>query len=105
MKKPFFVKFLFVLLIIISLSGYISSPVALLLGFVFTLFFGQHFVKLTQNAIQYALKISIIGLGSGMFLTETLQTGKDGLVITLLTIVTTLLLGWVFMRILKIDLK
>lgn len=105
MKKPFLFKILFVLLILISLSGYISSPVALLMGFVFTLLFNQHCLQFTQVAIQYALKISIIGLGFSMFLTETIQTGKDGFTITVLTILTTLLLGWGLTRILKIDLK
>lgn len=105
MKKPFLFKILFVLLILISLSGYISSPVALLMGFVFTLLFNQHCLQFTQVAIQYALKISIIGLGFSMFLTETIQTGKDGLTLTILTIIATLLLGWGLTRVLKIDLK
>lgn len=105
MKKPFIIKLLFVFLIIVSLSGFITSPVALLLGFLFTLFFKSQFVKFTQSAIQYALKIAIIGLGFGMVITETIQTGKEGFTITILTIVVTLLLGWLLTRILKIDLK
>jgi len=102
-KNPIVVRVLFALLILICLSGYISSPLALFLGFLFTLFLGQPFEKFTQVSIQYLLKISIVGLGFGMFLGETLKTGKDGLVITVLTIFGTLILGRVLTKVFKID--
>lgn len=103
MKNPILVKVLFALLILVCLSGFISSPIALILGFLFTLFFGQPFEKFTHTSIQYLLKISIVGLGFGMFLMETLKTGKEGLVITVLTIFGTLILGWILTKAFKID--
>lgn len=103
MKCKVIIQVLFVLAITLCLSGYISSPIALALGFFFTLFLGQPFEKFTQLGIQYLLKISVVGLGFGMFLMETLKTGKEGLVLTILTIFSTLTLGWLLARLLKID--
>lgn len=95
----------FVLLILLCLSGFISSAVALVLGFLFTLFFGKHFQRFTGKVIQYLLKISVVGLGFGMFLMETLKTGKEGLTLTVLTIAATLIMGFFLTKLLKIDTK
>lgn len=103
MKENKIITGIFILLMLLCLSGFISSPMALILGFLFTLFVGQPFQVFAAKSIQYLLKISVIGLGFGMFLTETLKTGKEGLTITIFTIATTLILGYFLARILKID--
>lgn len=98
-------KILFALCVAVALSGFVTSPIALVMGFLFTLFFGNPFEKLTRLGISYLLKISVIGLGFGMFLMETLKTGADGLVLTVMTIAATLILGWILTKVLKVDLK
>lgn len=98
-------KAIFVLCIILCLTGYISSPVAMIMGFFFTLILGKVFEDLIHKGIQYLLKIAVVGLGFGMFFIETLKTGKESLVITILSITTTLILGWILTKVLKIDLK
>ena len=98
-------KAIFVLCIILCLTGYISSPVAMIMGFFFTLTLGKVFEDLIHKGIQYLLKIAVVGLGFGMFFIETLKTGKESLVITILSITTTLILGWILTKVLKIDLK
>lgn len=105
MKDRRLITGIFILLIALCLSGFISSPVALILGFVFTLFAGHAFQNFTHKGIQYLLKISVVGLGFGMFLMETLKTGKEGLNLTILTIATTLILGWFLTKLLKIDTR
>lgn len=95
----------FVLLILLCLSGLISSAESLILGFLFTLFFGKQFEFFIGKAIQYLLKISVVGLGFGMFLMETLKTGEEGLTLTVLTISATLILGFFLAKLLKIDTK
>lgn len=95
----------FILLCALCLSGLFSSAIALVLGFLFTLFFGKHFEAFTGKTISYLLKISIVGLGFGMYINETLKTGKEGLVITVFTIATTLVLGFVLTRLLNLKPK
>lgn len=99
------INLLFALFILLCLSGYISSPVALMLGFLFTLFLGKPLEKFTGKSIQYLLKISVIGLGFGMYLMETLKTGKEGFTLTILTISATLILGFFLSKFLKIEKK
>ncbi|SIQ32695.1 YeiH family protein [Maribacter ulvicola] len=103
--KDIFSKLTYFLIIIMVLLGVINSPIALLLGFVYTLIFNNPFKEYSRIAIQYFLKISVIGLGFGMFIKETLATSKEGLSITIYSIVLTVSLGLLLTRILKLDLK
>src|SRR5690625_2788400 len=95
----------FILLLLISLRGIISSAVAMILGFLFTLIFGINYVNLTSKTLKYLLKISIVGLGFGMFLEEALQTSQESLSLTFLSIVLTLVLGYFITKLLKLDFK
>lgn len=103
--KGIFLKTAYLLIIGTALLGKINSPTALVLGFIFTLIFSNPFKQYCHRAIHYFLKISVIGLGFGMYLEETFQTGKEGLGLTASSIVLTVSLGWVLTRALKLDLK
>lgn len=87
------------------LLGYISSSSALILGFFLTFFLGNPFPQKTKKITQILLKSSVIGLGFGMSLTETIQTSKEGLTLTTLSIILTVALGLVFMKLFNIDKK
>lgn len=90
---------------ILALLGFLNSPVALLLGFIFTFIFAHPHKAESQKTISYLLKIAVVGLGFGMFIKETLQTGKEGLTLTFFSIIITVFLGILLSRLLKIDLK
>lgn len=96
---------IFITIIAAAAFNYISSPIALLLGFFFTLFLGNPFPDKTKKAISYLLKISVIGLGFGMSLTETIKTSKDGFLLTALSIFMTVGLGLLLIKLLKLDKK
>lgn len=103
--KAQFAKPIYFLIILIALLGLINSPVALLLGFFFTLFFQNPLKKFTSKAISYLLKISIVGLGFGMFIKETLETSKDSILLTFLSILLTISLGLFLSHIFRLDKK
>lgn len=105
MNKNIFVKILYFSIIIAALLGFLSSPIALLLGFVFTLFFDHPFQKIGKKIVPLLLKIAIVGLGFGMFIKETLATSMSSFNLTLLSIVLTVSLGVILTKLLKIDLK
>ncbi|WP_349664729.1 putative sulfate exporter family transporter [Cellulophaga lytica] len=98
-------KLVYFSIVIAAITGYLNSATALTLGFVFTLIFKNPFKVHSHMAIHYFLKISVVGLGFGMFIKETLQTGKEGLSLTFLSIVLTVSLGLILAKFLKIDLK
>lgn len=103
--KEIFSKIVYFLIIIVALLGIINSPTALLLGFVYTLIFNNPFKAYSHKAIHYFLKISVVGLGFGMFIKETLETSKEGLSLTIYSIFLTVSLGLLLTRLLKLDLK
>lgn len=98
-------KIVFILLLILSLSGLINSPIALALGIVFALLFKHPFSKLSQTAITWLLKIAVIGLGFGMYMNEALAAGKDGFFLTIFSIALTLGLGYIVGKVFKLDKK
>lgn len=102
---PLFIKVLFVSLIILSLSGFINSPTALIAGFVFTIFFKNPFAQYSSRAVGWLLKIAVVGLGFGMTMTSAIEAGKNGLLLTIGSIFLTLILGFILGRLLFIDKK
>ncbi|WP_417430518.1 YeiH family protein [Halpernia sp.] len=98
-------QFVFFAIGILALLGVLNSPIALLLGFIFALIFSHPYKKESQKTISYLLKIAVVGLGFGMFIKETLETGKEGLTLTFFSILITISLGILLARLLKIDLK
>jgi len=100
-----FSKVAYFLIIGIAFLGGINSPTALVLGFVFTLVFNNPFPVYSSKAFHLFLKISVVGLGFGMCINETLETSKQGLELTMLSIFFTISFGWLLARILKLDLK
>ncbi|MGJ8732323.1 MAG: YeiH family protein [Cellulophaga sp.] len=103
--KILITKIIYFSIVLAAISGLINSATALTVGFIFTLIFKNPFKTYSHKAIHYFLKISVIGLGFGMFLKETIQTGKDGLSLTFFSIVLTVSLGLILAKFLKMDLK
>jgi uncharacterized integral membrane protein (TIGR00698 family) len=76
---------------------------ALVLGFVFVFLFGHPFEELNSKAVKILLKVAVVGLGFGMNITETLEAGKDGFLLTISSIVLTLVMGYLIGRKLNMD--
>lgn len=96
-------RILFIVIAVICLTGWINSAVALLLGVALALTLGNPFVEQSRKGVKHLLKIAVIGLGFGIQAGEALSTSVDSLGITAITIVTTIALGWLLIKLLKID--
>ncbi len=103
--KETLIKVLFIICMVLCISGYVSSPIALVGGFLFSYFLGHPFLTLNSKAVNWLLKIAVVGLGFGMNLKETLAAGKDGFILTVFSISLTLILGYFFGRWLKMNRK
>ncbi|HTU40617.1 MAG TPA: putative sulfate exporter family transporter [Candidatus Aquilonibacter sp.] len=86
-------RIVFVLLLLISCSGFISPPVALVLGIVYGLALPHAFGKQAKIASRWLLQLSVIGLGFGMNLHQVIQAGRSGFLYTMLGITFALLVG------------
>jgi uncharacterized integral membrane protein (TIGR00698 family) len=86
-------QIVFIALILLCLTSFISPPIALLLGLIVANLFGNPFLSLNHKAINILLKISVVGLGFGMNVTSAFSAGKEGFFFTIVSILSTLILG------------
>ncbi|XDU96645.1 YeiH family protein [Flavobacterium sp. WC2409] len=87
-------QMVFIFLILICLSGFISPPIALLLGLVVANLAGHPFLHLNHKATTILLQVSVVGLGFGMNVNSALSAGKEGFLFTIASIFSTLTLGY-----------
>jgi len=80
------------------LAKWVESYVALALGLVFALVFGKTFPDFTKTMSKKMLQYSVIGLGFGMTFQSAINTGSEGMLITIVSVFGTLALGWVLGR-------
>ncbi|MBB6275841.1 YeiH family protein [Porphyromonas circumdentaria] len=92
-----------VLLIILLLASYtplpsylyswVKAPIVLLIGLLFASLLGTPYKKFNNKASKKLLQWSIIGLGFGMNLQESLSSGIGGMSFTILSVALTLVVG------------
>ncbi|MGO3261779.1 MAG: putative sulfate exporter family transporter, partial [Mesonia sp.] len=83
--NPIYVKVIFALAALLCLTPFISSPIALLMGIILTNLLFNPFPVLSGKTVKWLLKISVVGLGFGMDLNKSLEVGKEGLLLTIIT--------------------
>lgn len=81
----------------------ITPPVALFLGLVFAFIFGIPFPKFNKKLSKYLLQASVVGLGFGMNLQKSLQSGADGMLFTIVSVVGVMVLGIMLGKYMRID--
>ena len=87
------VKIVYVILALFCLTPFISAPVALFLGLAFSLILGSPFPIFNKTASTYLLQVSVVGLGFGMNLLDSLRAGSDGMLFTLFSVVSVMFIG------------
>lgn len=111
LEKPFIKlhsagrKLLFIIAALLCLTPFISAPLALLLGLVFANTIGHPFLRFNGKVTKILLQVSVVGLGFGMNAHSALKAGKEGILFTIVSILGTLLLGYLLGKVLKIDRK
>jgi len=95
-------KILFLALVAFCFLSSVSPPVALALGLALALTVGNPFPGPTRETTRYLLRACVVLLGFGLNLNDVYRAGRDGLLFTVLTIVGTLVLGYLVGRFLKV---
>jgi uncharacterized integral membrane protein (TIGR00698 family) len=96
-------KIIFIGALVICLFPVMSPPLALLLGLIIAQLMDNPYTQLPHKATQWLLQASVVGLGFGMNIVSALQAGKEGVLFTIMSIVTVLTIGILAGRFLKID--
>lgn len=76
-----------------SAMSFMTPPVALFLGLVFALLCGQPCQKFNKKASKKLLQYAVVGLGFGMNLYQSIASGKEGMMFTIISVAGTMLIG------------
>lgn len=98
-------QILFLAVIVLCISSIISPPIALLLGVLVVNVFGNPFAEFNNKAITFLLQFSVVGLGFGMNATSAVSAGKEGFILTVFSIFSTLIFGFLLGKWLKTEKK
>ncbi|WP_233530724.1 YeiH family protein [Gelidibacter salicanalis] len=98
-------QLLYIGLALLCLFPFMSPPIALVVGLIIAQVIENPFSDLSHKAVQWLLKIAVIGLGFGMSVSSALSAGKQGFLFTVASITLTLSLGLAFGKLLGIDKK
>lgn len=83
----------------------ISAPIALFLGLMFAIVFGTPYPKFNKKLSKYLLQASVVGLGFGMNLQKSLQSGAEGMLFTIISVIGVMIIGVWLGRVMKIERK
>lgn len=85
-------------------SAWVTPPVALFVGLVYAQLCGQAHPKFNKKMSKYLLQYSVVGLGFGMNLHASLESGKEGMEFTIISVIGTMVIGWFIGRkLFKVD--
>jgi uncharacterized integral membrane protein (TIGR00698 family) len=98
-------KTVFFVALILTASGMISPPLALVIGICYGFSFVHPYHIESRNLSRLLLKLAVVGLGFGMNLRQVVHAGKSGFLYTAISISGVMLLGWLFGRLLHVSKK
>ena len=92
---------LFIVLFIASF--FLPVAVAMLLGIVLAVTLGSPFPVFTKKVSKYLLQASVVGLGFGMNLYTAVESGKDGMLFTIVSVVGVMVIGTLLGRVFRLS--
>ena len=102
---PSLQKIVFLLLAALCLTPGVAPPVALAAGIGVANTLGNPFKAYTGRLTKILLQASVVGLGFGMSVGSALAAGRQGVLFTVVSIMGTLVLGYVLGKALKINTR
>ncbi len=81
-----------------SVGAFVTPPVALFLGLAFAVFCGEAYPRFNKRFSKLLLQYSVVGLGFGMNIEASLQSGREGMIATVVSVFGTIALGWLIGR-------
>lgn len=98
-------KTIFFVGLVLTASGVVSSPFALLMGIVYGFTFKHPYHLDSRNLSRFLLQAAVVALGFGMNLHQVVHAGKAGFLYTAISISAAMLLGWLLGRVLGVTRK
>ena len=90
---------------LVGFGNIITPAIALFLGLAFALIFKNPYPKFNKKTSKYLLQASVVGLGFGMNVTESLKSGGEGMLFTIASVIGVMVLGVVIGKWLHLNKK
>ncbi len=100
-SNPLISKIVFITAAVLCLTPLLSPPLALLIGLILAQTTGHPFRQYNYKTTQILLQVSVVGLGFGMNCITAINAGKEGILFSAVSILTTLFLGYGLGRLFK----
>ena len=94
-------RILFIALFVVSF--FLPTAVALLAGIALAVTLGSPFPVFAKKVSKYLLQASVVGLGFGMNLYSAVESGKDGMLFTIVSVVGVMVIGTLLGRVFKLS--
>lgn len=98
-------KLIFALALFFCATPWVSAPFALLLGLLLAQTTKHPYLQYNHKATRILLQFSVVGLGFGMNINTALKAGSQGILFTVVSILSTFIAGYVISKLLKIEKK
>lgn len=95
LSKGIYIALIAIILIPWNVFGLpvISAPVALLCGLIFAFIFPNPYPKFNKKASKYLLQVAVVCLGFNMNLQQSLKSGSEGMLFTVVSVAGVMALG------------
>ena len=100
-----FNKILFLVCMHLTLMPFISPAIALLMGLLYVLILGNPIPKMAKKSSKYLLQVAVVCLGFGMNLHQSLASGREGMLFTIISVTAVMIVGYFLGRLLKVESK
>ncbi|MBE6306614.1 MAG: putative sulfate exporter family transporter [Bacteroidales bacterium] len=98
-------KVVFLICMHLTLLPFISPAIALFMGLAYALLLGNPIPKMAKKTSKYLLQVAVVCLGFGMNLHESLASGKEGMLFTIVSVTSVMIIGYFAGKLLKVDSK
>ena len=95
LSKLIYIALIVIILIPFDMMGLpqVSAPIALLAGLIFAFTFKNPCPKFNKKTSKYLLQVAVVCLGFNMNLQESLKSGSEGMLFTVVSVVGVMCLG------------
>lgn len=89
----------------VGMPDFVTAPVGLALGLIFAIIFGTPYPKVNRVLSKTLLQASVVGLGFGMNLIKSLQSGAEGMIFTVVSVIGVMVIGVLLGNYMRINAK
>ncbi|MBR6757537.1 MAG: putative sulfate exporter family transporter [Bacteroidaceae bacterium] len=98
-------RVLFLVCMHLTLMPFVTPAIALFMGLVYALVLGNPMPSMAKKTSKYLLQVAVVCLGFGMNLHDSLASGREGMLFTIVSVTAVMLVGYVVGRLLRVDSK